>query len=326
MKVPVKVLQQLLSHQKILIASHVGPEGDAIGSALALSFGLEKIGKTVEVICHKGIPKRYDFLPNADKIKSQPSLEPELLVLVDCSELSRADLPKEFQRIDGLPILVIDHHPEKLGRKSESEIKWVNPEAAATAEMIYQLLKVLKVPMTVEIATCLYAGLISDTGVFQFRNTKPETLRLAASLLKWGLDPQDLAYRIWEVRSFEATKLLARMLVKAKFEPEIGLSWSAITVRDFHQTGTNDEDTENFVNFLRSVNGTRVAVLFREVEKNFVKVSLRSKDGTDVAAIALRFGGGGHRAAAGCKLNSPLPSAVKQVLREVRKALANSKG
>ncbi len=322
MKVPSKVLKALLSSSKILVSSHLGPEGDAIGSALALAFGLKKHGKKVEVIFHNGVPKRYRFLPGADEIKSEPSLmKPELLVLVDCAELNRADLPKQFQKNGKIPTVVIDHHPEKHGQKGENKIHWVNPKAAATAEMVYELLKALKVPMNGEIATCLYAGLISDTGVFHFNNTKPRTLRLAALLLEHGLDPQELAYRIWEVRTFEATKLLARMLGKAEFEPEIGLCWSVLTAKDFVQTGTRDEDTENFANFLRSVEGTKVAVLFREVEPNFVRVSLRSKDGTDVASIARQFGGGGHTVASGCKLNTSLRSAVKQVLSEVRKTL-----
>ncbi|MCS7191565.1 MAG: bifunctional oligoribonuclease/PAP phosphatase NrnA [Armatimonadetes bacterium] len=323
MKVPKEILDILLSSDKILIASHVSPEGDAIGSALALTLGLEKLGKVVEVVCHNGVPKRYEFLPKAEKVKIEPSFEPKLLILVDCAELNRADLPKEFRQNANLPMLVIDHHPKKHGRKSENQIEWVNPNAAATAEMIYELLKALKIPMTVEIATCLYAGIISDTGVFHFRNTKPRTLRLAALLLGYGVDPQDLAYRVWEVRSFEATKLLARMLKRAKFEPEIGLSWSVLTEKDFAQTATTDEDTENFVNFLRAVDGAKVAVLFREVKRNFVKVSLRSKEDVDVAAIARQFGGGGHQAAAGCKLNLALHAVVKQVLSEVRKTLKN---
>lgn len=324
MKVPTELLQLLLSSDKILVASHLGPEGDAIGSALALALGLRRLGKTVEVVCHEGVPKRYKFLPSADKIKSEPTFEPKILVLVDCADLRRADLPKRFKQKSNLPTIVIDHHPQKSGRKNEKRIEWVNSKAAATAEMIYELLRALKIPIRIEIATCLYSGLISDTGVFQFRNTTPKTLRLAAFLLEHGVDPQELAYRIWEVRSFEATKLLARCLLKVKFEPEIGLAWSVLTAKDFERTGTTDEDTENFVNFIRAIEGTKVAILFREVKPSFVKVSLRSKGGTDVAAIARRFGGGGHIAAAGCKLNSPLRLALKQVLSEVRKVLLES--
>jgi phosphoesterase RecJ-like protein len=226
---------------------------------------------------------------------------------------------------------VIDHHPYKNAKRRSAQkgeandwVVWVEPRAAATGEMIVALLNALKVPMTKEIATCLYVALISDTGVFHFSNTTPKTLRLAASLLEYGVDPQELAYRVMEVRSFAATQLLGRMLSKAKFEPALGLCWSVLTLKDFAQTGTTDEDTENFVNFLRAVDGTRVAVLFREIEPKHIKVSFRSREGVDVSAIARQFGGGGHPAAAGCRVHQSLRSAVEAVLGAVRKSLLSS--
>ncbi len=321
MKIPRNLVQRLLNSDEIVIAFHISPEGDAIGSALALVIGLEKLGKRAEVVCHSGLPKRYGFLPMAHKIKRSPSFQPNLLVLVDCADLARADISDDLRK--NVPsVIVIDHHPQKLRQSEDKGLMWVEPKAAATGEMIAVLLKALKVPMTWEIATCLYAALISDTGVFHFRNTTPRTFRLAASLLKCGVDPQELAYRIMEVRSFAATQLLGRMLSKAKFEPELGLCWSVLTLKDFAQTDTTDEDTENFVNFLRAVDGTKVAVLFREIEPKLVKVSLRSKDEVDVAAIAQEFGGGGHPAAAGCRLRQSLSTSVNMVLNAVRKSLS----
>ncbi|MCX7642360.1 MAG: bifunctional oligoribonuclease/PAP phosphatase NrnA, partial [Armatimonadetes bacterium] len=293
----------------------------AIGSALALSIGLERLGKKVEVICHSGVPKRYSFLPAVDKVKRSPSFQPNLVVLVDCADLARADIPDDLRK-NAPSVVAIDHHPLKPEQDESDWLMWIDTGAAATGEMIAILLKALKVPMTPEIATCLYAALISDTGVFHFRNTTSRTFRLAASLLKYGVDPQDLAYRVMEVRSFAATQLLARMLNKAKFEPELGLCWSVLTLNDFVRTGTTDEDTENFINFLRAVDGAKVAVLFRETEPKLVKVSLRSKDGFDVAAVARQFGGGGHPAAAGCRIRQPLRSAVTKVLKTLRKALS----
>jgi phosphoesterase RecJ-like protein len=188
--------------------------------------------------------------------------------------------------------------------------------------MVAALLKAMKVPMTKEIATCLYAALITDTGVFHFRNTTPKVLRLAAELLGYGVDPQAMADQLVEARTFQATGLLARMLSKAEFDEHFGLCWSAISLRDFEQTGTTEEDTENFVNFLRAVDGARVAVLFREVERGLVKVSLRAKDDTDVSSVARQFGGGGHPAAAGCRLNGSLRKTVARVLTAVRSVLS----
>lgn len=330
MRIPTNLLLHLKSAEKFVIASHVSPEGDAIGSALALAMGLRKLGKRVEVVCHDGLPKRYAFLPESDKVRREPSFEPDSLVLVDCADLERADIPDSLKQ-NAKSIVVIDHHPyENAKRRSAQKgeandwVVWVEPRAAATGEMIVALLNALKVPMTKEIATCLYVALISDTGVFHFSNTTPKTLRLAASLLEYGVDPQELAYRVMEVRSFAATQLLGRMLSKAKFEPALGLCWSVLTLKDFAQTGTTDEDTENFVNFLRAVDGTRVAVLFREIEPKHIKVSFRSREGVDVSAIARQFGGGGHPAAAGCRVHQSLRSAVEAVLGAVRKSLLSS--
>lgn len=330
MRIPTNLLLHLKSAEKFVIASHISPEGDAIGSALALAMGLKELGKRVEVVCHDGLPKRYAFLPESDKVRREPSFEPDSLVLVDCADLERADIPDNLKQ-NAKSIVVIDHHPyENAKRRSAQKgeandwVIWVEPRAAATGEMIVALLNALKVPMTKEIATCLYAALISDTGVFHFSNTTPKTLRLAASLLEYGVDPQELAYRVMEVRSFAATQLLGRMLSKAKFEPALGLCWSVLTLKDFAQTGTTDEDTENFVNFLIAVDGTRVAVLFREIEPKHIKVSFRSREGVDVSAIARQFGGGGHPAAAGCRVHQSLRSAVEAVLGAVRKSLLSS--
>jgi len=330
MRIPTNLLLHLKSAEKFVIASHVSPEGDAIGSALALAMGLKELGKRVEVVCHDGLPKRYAFLPESDKVRREPSFEPDSLVLVDCADLERSDIPDSLKQ-NAKSIVVIDHHPYKNAKRRSAQkgeandwVVWVEPRAAATGEMIVALLNALKVPMTKEIATCLYVALISDTGVFHFSNTTPKTLRLAASLLEYGVDPQELAYRVMEVRSFAATQLLGRMLSKAKFEPALGLCWSVLTLKDFAQTGTTDEDTENFVNFLRAVDGTRVAVLFREIEPKHIKVSFRSREGVDVSAIARQFGGGGHPAAAGCRVHQSLRSAVEAVLGAVRKSLLSS--
>lgn len=322
MGVPEGLLHRLLCAQRIAITAHVSPEGDAIGSALALAMGLQTIGKHAEVIFHEGVPKRYAFLPDSEKVKAEPSVLPDLLVLVDLADLERADLPKTLKE-EPPQIVAIDHHPNERdkGHGERDTVTWVETKAAATGEMIAELLKALGVPLTNEMATCLYAAIIADTGVFHFRNTTPKVLRLAAKLLRYGVDPQDLAYQVMEVRPFNATQLLARTLSKARFESEFGICWSALSVKDFAQTNTGDEDTENFVNFLRAVEGTKVAILFREVHPNFVKVSLRAKDNLDVAAIAYQFGGGGHLSAAGCRLQRPLRKVVRQVLQAVRKAL-----
>ncbi len=320
MRVPQAVVEKLRQCQHLVLTAHTNPEGDALGSALALALGLRALGKRAQVVFRGGVPARYRLLPSVESVQKTVTPPVDLLVILDCPTRQRADLPRRWQRAK-VPCLIIDHHPAPPEKEA---LTWIEPKAAATGEMVAALLQALKAPMTKEIATCLYAAIITDTGVFHFRNTTPKVLRLAAKLLSYGVDPQALVDQLVEARSFPATQLLARMLSKAEFDEAVGLCWSTISLKDFAQTGTSDEDTENFVNFLRAVEGTKVAVLFREVQKGLVKVSLRAKEeDVDVAFVARQFGGGGHVAAAGCRLNGSLRTAVTRVLQAVRSALAS---
>lgn len=323
MRVPQTIVERLRQCRHPVLTAHSNPEGDALGSALALALGLRALGKRVQVVFHGGIPRRYRVLPSVESVQKSVTPPVDLLVILDCQSRERADLPQKWKQAK-VPCLIIDHHPIlKKGEKVEDEaLAWIEPKAAATGEMMAALLDALKAPMTKEIATCLYAAIITDTGVFRFRNTTPRVLRLAARLLSHGVDPQAMADQLVEGRSFQATELLARMLSKAEFEENFGLCWSTISLRDFEQTDTTDEDTENFVNFLRAVDGARVAVLFREVERGLVKVSLRAKDDTDVSLVARLLGGGGHRSAAGCRIHGSLRKAVTCVLSAMRLVLA----
>jgi phosphoesterase RecJ-like protein len=323
MRVPEAIVERLRQCRHPVLTAHSNPEGDALGSALALALGLRAMGKRVQVVFRGGISRRYRVLPSVESVQKMVKPPVDLLVILDCQSRGRADLPQKWKQAK-VPCLIIDHHPvPSNGEKVEDEVlAWIEPKAAATGEMVAALLKAMKVPMTKEIATCLYAAIITDTGVFRFRNTTPRVLRLAARLLSHGVDPQAMADQLVEARTFQATGLLARMLSKAEFDEHFGLCWSAISLRDFEQTGTTEEDTENFVNFLRAVDGARVAVLFREVERGLVKVSLRAKDDTDVSSVARQFGGGGHPAAAGCRLNGSLRKTVARVLTAVRSVLS----
>ena len=319
MRVPSALTEQLRRAKHIAVTAHANPEGDALGSALALALGLQTLGKRAQVIFRHGFPHRYRALPHAHQVRRNVAAPVDLLVVVDCADLDRADLPNRWKR-PRVPLVVIDHHPKRP--PAEAVAAWVEPQAAATGELIAALLRTLKVPLNRDIATCLYAAILTDTGGFHFRNTNARVLRLAAALLGYGVDPQTLYDQLLETRSLRATRLLARMLAQARLEDKIGLCWAALSRADFRDTGTTDDDTENFVNFLRAVDGTRVAVLFREVAPDLVKVSLRAKDDKNVAAVAQQFGGGGHPAAAGCRLRCPLDWAVRQVLAALRRVLA----
>lgn len=303
------------------LTSHLHPEGDSVGSALALGLALQSLGKEPFVVFHHGIPRRFSYLPGQELVRL-PSSPPDLMVLLDVSQRERADLPERLKEAT-CPFLIVDHHPPSGEATVLSKMAWIEPQAAATGEMVYHLIRSLKANITSQIAACLYAALGADTGFFRYTNTNPRVLRLAATLLEKGVDPWIAAYHGAEERSLQSVRLLSRMLSRVRSHD--GLSWSYCEPRDFHITQTTDEDTEEFVNFLRAIEGTKVAVLFRNVEGRKVRISFRANGQVDVAAIARRFGGGGHPAAAGCRMELSLKKAIPLVLSAVSEALEGLK-
>ncbi len=317
MRPPKALIDRFRSSERIIVTSHIHPEGDAVGSALGLGLILRSFGKEISVVFHHGVPRRFWFLPGTELVRNGTS-RCDLLVLVDLSQKDRADLPDQWKN-RSCPTIVIDHHPGD-DQRTESDVYWVEPNASATGEMVYHLIRSLGGTLTPPIATCLYTAIGADTGFFRYGNTTPAVLRIAARLLEHGVDPWTCAYFTMEERSLSSLRLLSRMLKRARSEG--GISWSLLDRDDFQATGTTDEDTEEFINFLRAIEGTQIAVLFRKPEGDTVFVSLRSNGNVDVSQIAKTFGGGGHRAAAGLRLRMPIKKAVSVVLSASRQRLA----
>lgn len=321
-KISSKLLNVIRQNKSFIIVGHINPEGDAIGSILALALGLKKMGKKdICILSKDGVPEILKFLPSSKLIKqAPPKKEYDVLVIADCNTLQRTG----FKDLRAKKTVIIDHHipPDDA---SESELyrnlsaSVIDPGAAATGILIYKLLSALKVSIDINIATNLYAALLVDTGGFRYSNTSPEALKIACHLIQAGAKPWSIAKELYESIPFKSMKLLGLSL--ATLDKKDGIAWINTTSEMFNKTGTTPEDSEDFVDFPRKVKGIEAAVFFREDEKNVFKLSLRSKGKANVEKIAKSFGGGGHFAAAGCKIKGTLKEVQKKVFAAIRKEI-----
>ena len=299
----------ILNADSITLACHINPDGDALGSMLALALGLETAGKKVVRLCQDAVPLSYRFMPGSNLVARQPPAgwTPQVAVGLDCDAEHR--LGKIAPFVVGAPCVVdLDHH---TGSGPFGHIRVLDSEASSTAQVVYELLPYLGFELSHDIATCLLAGIIFDTGAFRFSNTSAATFEAAATLVNAGADPDLIHQAMFDNRPFSNVKLLGRALTNALSDGSI--AWSALTRKDFRETGAEETETEGVVNNLMAIRNIRAAALFRETAHG-IKVSLRSRDGIDVAEIARHFGGGGHVKASGCTVQKPMAEAMAEVL------------
>ncbi|MCE5300476.1 MAG: bifunctional oligoribonuclease/PAP phosphatase NrnA [Spirochaetia bacterium] len=317
----VKNIRELLKKsKKILLSTHINPDGDGIGTGLALMRKLLKMGKKVDFINRDPLPEIYAFLPGSSQIKNSGKITGtyDLAIVLECPELERNGNIIDYKR-QAVFTVNIDHHP---GNTMYGNLNIVDPKAAAVGEQIFTLMKKLKWDIDADMAACLYTAIETDTGSFRYSNTTPHTHILAAELLKLGADPEEISSHVYST-NVPGTRLLNMMLSKMRIEGKFG--WSVLSRGMYKKTGAKESDTDNFINSIRSIRDVEIAVLFKETGRSTVKVSFRSKNGADVNVIARKFNGGGHKHAAGCVINLPLQKAVSGVAREIRKYYRHKK-
>jgi len=316
---PRTIIEALQNCRTVLISVHKSPDGDALGSQIALMLALEKMNKTVT--CHNldPVPQIYRFLPHQARITSGPNVAGrfDAMIVLD------SDPPRTGLFAGDYPastLINIDHHI------TNPRVWRLEASASATGEMIYRLVQQAGLPIDREMALCLYTSIFTDTGSFRYSNTSPECMRISAALLEAGADPWLVTENVYESNSYNRLKLLGTVLGNMERSPDHRMAWVVVTDDLFQKTGTTSEDTDNFVNYVRSVSGVEVAILFRQTAPKQYKISLRSKGRVDLSSLAQALGGGGHKNAAGSTLDGTLEDIRIKVLGEVAKVIQSQMG
>lgn len=302
MKAPEDLLRKIRQGNRFLLVSHANPDGDAIGSELALARLLRGMGKGAAVWNRDPLPTVYKALPGSERIHvgaEPPAGFPEkfdAIIVLECPSPDRTGLEEHF---GALPVLNVDHH---LGNQHYGAINWVEPAAPAVGEMVYRIAQALHLTLDPETANCLYLTLVTDTGGFRFANATPAAFEAAASLVKDGAQPEQVSLWLYESQPLGAVRLLGEMLGTLEVHAGGKVATALLTLEMFERAGAAPGDSEGLIDHIRSVAGVEAAGLIRERPDGVSKVSVRSRGEIDVEKIARRNGGGGHRNASGYTL------------------------
>ena len=315
-----QIIQHIKDGQHILIASHAEPDGDSVGSLVALGLALAKLDKKITMYNPSPIPAVYRFLPGAGRIVRQIKNADiyDLALVLDCGDLTRiGDTSAEIGRI---PVLInIDHHVSNTGF---GHIQFIDTDACATAEIIYRLINALEIPFDKDIATSIYTGILTDTGSFRFSNTNQAAFAISKVMTDAGVEPHNVAQRVFGTYSLGRIKLLNMALNSIEISENGKLSMMTVTRSMLNTTGTSTEDLDGMINYARRIEDVKVAALIHEIKNgagkftnmNRYHVSLRSDSSVDVAKIAEKFGGGGHASAAGFQIESTLVALKSKII------------
>ena len=321
-----QVLAELRAADKLLLTTHENPDGDALGSLLAMHWILEQLGKDSLMYMSPDefpLPWEYRSWTFGEGLAGAPpaDVSERTIVFLDCGNIDR--MPVDFLQAEGLHILNIDHHHDNT---RFGTVNLVAPEASCTAEIVWHLAKELGAEITPPITDALYTGLVTDTGKFMYENTSPEAHRMAAELIEAGVEPHQVHRRLYEDLPYRRLQLLQRALSSVERHDGGAITVAHLVKDDYERTGALETDSEGVVDHMRAVEGTAVAVLVRELladdREGLRKVSLRATDGrVDVSRIARGFGGGGHPQAAGFSTALPYPELVEELRQRVREQL-----
>lgn len=309
------ILKVLRDGEKFLVCSHSRPDGDAVGSVLALGMLIRQMGKRADLVTADRIPAVYRSLPEADSIRTLlRAYGPyDAAVLLECDGLGRTRL----RGLDRFFVVNIDHHA--TGREW-ANLNWIDREAASVGELVFRLIKAAGAAVTPEIATCIYTTLLTDTGGFCYGPTRAATFGLAKELVEAGANPIRIAQDVYF--STATSKLLLLGAALRNLQREGRLAWLSVTQNDIARACASEEDCEGIANVALSIAGVEAAVFLREIPDRRIRISLRSKGKVNVSAIAAHLGGGGHESAAGCTLDGPLNRAIDQILAELHPHIA----
>lgn len=310
-------LKMVQDAKSVGIAGHINPDGDCLGAMLALYDCLKGLGKDVDVYSSlKELPDNYTFLPGMEKIKgSIDAKKHDMFIAVDCPNLKRLGIYRESFQLAKYTVN-IDHHADN---KNFANLNFVYNGISSSSEIVFWILKFCGFGISYNAALCLYTGIVTDTGRFQYSNTYPSTFEAAQQLVLLGVKPVEVFRKVYENIKPEVLKLLG--LVLERIENKNGFYWSYINAKDFSDYKVSPSETENFIDYIRAIKGVEVAALFKSFDEktNSWKVSLRSRGNLNVQKLCARFGGGGHPEASGCEVTGNLGEAVRKVYKEYEK-------
>jgi bifunctional oligoribonuclease and PAP phosphatase NrnA len=305
-----QIVEQIENNQSFLVVSHENPDGDALGSTLGLANALREMGKEVVALNVDGIPQIMQFLPGCDQLDTTLSVGAEFDVafVLDAGDLIRAGVPAR----DCCQTLInIDHHPHS----DFGDICYLDTTASATAILIDRVLNACDYQMSIDVAKCLYLGILSDTGSFRYSSANQEAFAVAGRFIGMGIDPWETASNLYESLAPERMRLLGLVLPTLDISPCGRYASVAMTEDILKESGASEEHTDGFVNYPRAISGVEVALFFRQTDRETFKISFRSRGKIDVGSMSRELGGGGHHNAAGAKLTGTLDEARATVSR-----------
>ena len=317
----VSSLSKLIQESKgIAVIGHVNPDGDSIGSVLGLGLTLKKLSNNVDILLNDEFPGRFNYLPGVHHIKkhSEATMEYDLVFVLDCGDANR--LGDSVSLISEVKTVVnIDHHVSNDGF---GHINRVDVNASSTCELVYRVIKEeLELTIDADVATCLYTGIVSDTGSFKYDNTSPFTLRAAADLMEQGVNTGEVSLKLYHSNSLSSVQFLATVLKGMEIIQEGKVAIITMTLEDIKAYGVQQEEMEGLINYCRDIEGVEVAVSLREMESGCTKASFRGKSYFDVNMLASNFGGGGHKKASGATIQASPKEARAQILKHIEKKI-----
>jgi phosphoesterase RecJ-like protein len=311
-----EICDAILQRQRFVVTSHARPDGDAIGSQLAMALALRQLGKEVQLVDKDPAPPQFQWLPGVRDIQVSPDVHGQFdaAIVMECGDLSRTG-------VDGFEkyfVINIDHHP---GNRNYGALNWFNDRAAACGEMVFELIEALGVTLTPDIATHIYVTILTDTGGFHFSHITPRTFEICRRCTEAGAQPEPIARAVYDSSTMGRLRLMGEVLHNLEFEGDGRAVIAALTLDLLRRTGATHEDSDGLINLPLTVKEIQAVAFFKEIEPGHFRISLRSKGNVDVNLVANAFGGGGHKNAAGCSLYGPYAEVRRKLLDELTRAL-----
>jgi bifunctional oligoribonuclease and PAP phosphatase NrnA len=311
-----QIRDEILRRRRFLLTSHARPDGDSIGSQLALAFALDALGKQVRIVNADAPPEHYEDFPGMDRIEIARSVSPEVdaVLVMECSDLGRTGV----SGLEGQFIINIDHH---VGNRFYGALNWHDESAAACGEMVFELIQQLGVPLSIEIATHIYLAILTDTGSFHYSHITPRTFDICRQAVEAGVNPAAMARRVYDSNSFGKLKLIGALLDRMELVDDGRLAVLYLDDRMLASCGCTHHDTEGLINLPLTAREIQAVVFFKVASDGTIRVSMRSKYDVDVRSVASEHGGGGHKNAAGFTVTGPLGEVRRQLLDRVVAAI-----